>query len=549
MTSAEADAAGPEETTAAYRITLLVIVVLASTLYATTVLVVSVILPQMQGSLSATQEQISWVVTLNILATAMVTPMTGWLVARFGRRAVMLWGLGGFTLATLLCGTASSLEELVLWRVAQGALGAPLTPLAQAVILDTFPKRQHGTVTSIFGMGVVVGPVVGPILGGYLAEAYNWRWAFFMIFPVGVVSWIGLAFILRDGGRSHSARLDWTGFLSLILAVAAFQLMLDRGERADWFDSIEIILWACIAALALYVFLVHSLTSDRPFLNLRLLLDRNYALGLVIVTVYGMLNFTPMVIMPQMLQNLMGYPDAIIGELLAWRGAGAVLGFFLAMYVGKLDPRIGMTLGFGMLAYAGWMMMNFDMNVTPAQVAMNSALQGVAVGLIWVPLVVATYATLDPRHLAETSSVFHLMRNLGSSLFISLSVTTVVRSGNGNYERMTQFASPYHEPIARGVADGHWSLETTDGLARFAREIARQASMLGYLNAFALFTLACLSALPLILLVRVRRAPPSSPAVPSPAAPSPAAAASPSGPSTGAAGRTSRPPEQEAEAT
>ena len=270
--------------------------------------------------------------------------------------------------------------------------------------------------------------------------------------------------------------------------------------------------------------------ADRPFLNLRLLLDRNYALGLVIVTVYGMLNFTPMVMLPPMLKNLMGYPDAVIGELLAWRGAGAVLGFFLAMYVGRLDPRIGMTVGFSMLAYAGWEMMHFDMNVTPQQVAWLSALQGVAVGLIWVPLVVATYATLDPRHLAETSSVFHLMRNLGSSLFISLSVTTVVRSGNANYQRMTEFASPHHEPVARGVADGYWSVETVEGVARLAREIHRQAAMLAYLNAFALFTLACLAALPLILLVRVRRTPPAQP-------PAPAAA------------RSARPPEQEAEAT
>ncbi|MFN4089000.1 MAG: DHA2 family efflux MFS transporter permease subunit [Alphaproteobacteria bacterium] len=502
MTSAET-ASGEPDTTAAYRVTLLIIVVLASTLYATTVLVVSVILPQMQGSLSATQDQISWVVTLNILATAMVTPMTGWLVARFGRRAVMLWGLGGFTIATLLCGTSSSLEELVLWRVAQGAFGAPMTPLAQAIILDTFPKRQHGTVTSIFGMGVVVGPVIGPILGGYLAEAYNWRWAFFMIFPIGVVSWVGLAVILREGGRTQQARLDWTGFLSLMLAVACFQLMLDRGERADWFDSMEIILWGSVAAIGLYVFIVHSLMADRPFLNLRLLLDRNYALGLVIVTVYGMLNFTPMVMMPPMLQNLMGYPDAIIGELLAWRGAGAVLGFFLAMYVGKLDPRVGMTVGFLMLAGSGWLMMGFDTNVTPQDVAVVSAIQGVAIGLIWVPLVIATYATLDPRYLAETSSVFHLMRNLGSSLFISISVTMVVRSGNANYSRMTEFASPYHDPVARGVADGYWSLESAEGLARLAHEIARQASMVAYLNAFGLFTLACLAALPLILMVRV----------------------------------------------
>lgn len=492
------------ETTAAYRVSLLLILTLASTLYGTTVLVVGVILPQMQGAMSATQEEISWVVTLNILATAMATPMTGWLVARFGRRQLVLWALGGFTLSTFLCGTATSLEELILWRVLQGGFGAPMTPLAQAIILDTFPRRQHGTVTSIFGMGVVIGPVIGPVLGGYLAEVYDWRWAFFMLFPVGVISWVGLAAILPDRGRLSSARLDWIGFLSLMVAVASFQLMMDRGQRLDWFDSTFIVTLGAAAALGLYVFVVHGVMSERPFLNLRLLLNRNYALGLMIVTVYGMLNFTPMVLLPPMLQNLMGYPVDIIGELIAWRGAGALCGFFLAIYIGKLDPRIGMTAGFLIQAWSGWIMMGFDMNTTWALVSLTSWMQGISVGVLWVPLVVATFATLDPRHLAETSAVFHLMRNLGSSLFISLCVTVIARSGTANYARMTEFASPYHEPATRDFAAGAWSLDTVTGLAGFSREIARQASLIGYLNSFALFTFACLAVIPFIMMVEAR---------------------------------------------
>ena len=480
---------------------------LASTLYGTTFLIVSVILPQMQGSLSATQDQISWIVTFNILATAMATPTTGWLVARFGRRPVILNCLAGFTVSTFLCGTAGSLELLVLYRILQGALGAPLVPLGQAVILDTYPREEHGKVTSIFGMGVVIGPVIGPVLGGYLAEVYDWRWAFFMLVPAGALSWLGLLPILTDRGRQSNVRLDWTGFLALMVAVVGFQLMLDRGERNDWFDSTEIILEAVAAGLGFYVFVVHSITTKRPFLNPKLLLDRNYAVGLLLVTVYGMLNFTPMVLLPPMLKGLMGYPDSIIGELLAWRGAGAGAGFFLAMYVGKLDPRIGITIGFLIQAYSGWLMMGFDVNVTAADVAVASVLQGVAIGLIWVPLVVASFATLNPDYLAESSAIFHLGRNIGSSLFISLSVTALIRSGNANYSRMTAFASEANEPLVHGdrAVSDQWSLESTAGLARLAREIARQAAMIGYLDAFALYTFASLATLPLVLIVRVRK--------------------------------------------
>jgi len=485
------------------RTMILATITLSQTLYGMTFLMVAVVLPQIQGSLSATQDQISWVVTLNILATAIVTPMSGWLSSKFGWRNVMLFCLAGFTIATVLCGMAQSLEAMVFFRILQGGLGAPITPIGNAVILDVYPKSQHGKVTAIYGMGVVVGPIIGPVFGGALSEVYGWRSTFWIIVPICVVSLAGLYAFLSDGGQKRGARFDWTGFLALSLAVTCLQLILDRGNRIDWFESDEIIIEAAIGGLAFYVFIVHSLTTRFPFLNPRHLLDRNYSLGLIIVFIYGMLNFTPMVLLPPMLKDLMNFPDSIIGFLIACRGAGAVVGFFLAMWVGKMDPRIGLITGFLIQALSGFMMMHFDINVTRSEVAVTSLLQGLSVGLIWVPLIVATFATLDRRFLSESTGVLHLLRNLGSSIFISACVTTLIRTGQSSHARLTEFITPFNETLSGSGFPTFWSLETLTGLAAMGGEIHRQAAMIGYLNAFGLFTLASIVVLPLILLVKV----------------------------------------------
>ena len=504
MTTADATTPETGETLTPFRRWMILAAISsATTLYAMTILIVSVVLPQMQGSLSATPDQISWVMTFNILATAVVTPMSGWLTGQFGWRKVMIGSQIGFSIATLLCGFANSLEALVIYRVLQGGFGAPLIPLAQAVILDIFPRRQHGLVTSIFGMTVVIGPIFGPIFGGYLTELYNWRWAFFMLVPMAMIGVLGLWGFLKDGGREKDIRFDWTGFLLLSAALATLQLVLDRGERLDWLYSREIVLEIGIGCCAFYAFLVHSYMAEKPFLNLRLLRDWNYSLGLVIVLIYGMLNFTPMVVMPPMLKGLGGYPETVIGTLLGGRGVGAVLGFFLAGRFSKLHPRVGMTIGFAMQALSGVHMMTFDINVGMFDVLLASFIQGCAIGLIWVPLVVATFATLEKRYLAETAAVFHLLRNIGSSIFISLSVTTVVRTGTTNYARMTEFVTPFNELLNFPEYLRFWDIETAHGLARVAIEVKHQADMIGFLNAFGLYTLACVVALPLVLMVRM----------------------------------------------
>ena len=495
------------ELSLARRVMVMAAVVLASTLYATTLLVASTLLPQMQGSMAATPDEIAWTTTFNILATAIATPMTGFLVARFGRRRVMLFCVSGFTVATYLCGQAESLESVVLWRVVQGGIGAPVVPLANAIALDSFPRRRAGLVSSIFGMTVVLGPVAGPALGGMLAEAYNWRWAFYMIVPAGALAALALRLALPPDKPGAPVRLDWIGFLALSTAIACVQLVLSRGQRLDWYESPEIIAETCLAALAFYLFLAHSLTAERPFLNLRLLLDRNYALGMLLVFVYGMLNFTPIVLLPSLLQQHAGYPDSVIGLIVGYRGIGGTVGFCSTLLIGRWDPRIGMAIGFGLLVASGAWLMSLDLNVGVDVLLMNSMLQGVAVGIVWVPLTVMTFASLERRHLEESMSLFHLLRNIGSSLFISLSVAEIVRSTAVNYGRMAEMVSPYNEALAMPGVMGGWSAGTIPGLAQLGKEIGRQAAMIGYVNAFGLYTAAAAAAVLLVLLARRGAAP------------------------------------------
>ncbi len=480
-------------------------VILAASLYATTLLIASTLLPQMQGTLAATADEISWAMTFNILATAVITPMTGWLVARFGRRNVMMWSIMGFSIATWLCGSAESLETLVLWRVAQGGLGAPVVPLSNAILLDSFPRRQAGMVTSAFGMAVVIGPAIGPTLGGFLAETYSWRMAFYMLVPVGLTAWLGLKFLLPRDMPTGKLRLDWIGFLTLAVAISCAQLVLSRGQRLDWFESAEIVTEAVIGVVAFFMFVVHSLTADKPFLDPKILRDPNYALGLALVTVYGMLNFTPVVLLPSLLQQYAGFPDQVIGDILGARGIGATIGFFLAIFAGKVDPRIGMAFGFSLQVIAGLWLMSMDLNVSMGALMLNSMLQGMAVGIFWVPLTIATFPTMETRLMPEAMSLFHLMRNIGSSFFISVCVAEIIHSTGSNYSRMTEMVSPYNRALSLPWVMGNWTTESAQGLVRLSREINRQSAMIGYTNAFGLYTATSAFAILLILMARKRQ--------------------------------------------
>jgi MFS transporter, DHA2 family, multidrug resistance protein len=490
------------------RVLVLLTIVLSCTIYAGSVLISSALLPQLQGALSATQDEVSWVMTFNIVATAVATPATGWLADRFGPRPTMTWSALLFAVSTFMCGASNSLEELVLWRIVQGAAGAPLVPLGQTILLDSFPRRQHSTVISIFGMANMIGPSLGPMFAGQIAETLGWRWGFWMVVPVAAAAVAGSWLTLPRDETRRDTRLDWLGFLSLSAGIGAAQLVFSRGQRLDWFDSAEIVIATFVAGLMLYVFCMHSLTSERPFVRLKLLTDRNYALGLLLVMLFGMLNFATIVLLPPLLQQHAGYPESAIGEFVGWRGIGSAIGFLVAMPMARLDPRVSLAIGGLLQITTGLWLMSFDLNVGMTTLILCNTLQGTAIGVSWVPLTVITFWTLSPAYRAEAMSVFHLFRNFGSSLFISIAVAEIVRTSAGNYARMVEYISPYNRVLEMPWAMGNWSTETAAGLARLSGEIARQSILIGYTNAWLLYTLAAAASLPLCLLARLPKASP-----------------------------------------
>jgi DHA2 family multidrug resistance protein len=486
------------------RTLVLLTVSLCTMLYSLTVTIVNVTLPQLQGALSATPDQVAWVVTLNLVATAVVTPMTGWLVGRFGRRPVMIWSVFGFAVSSLLCATAASLAPLLVYRIGQGAFGAPLVPLSQALIVATYPEKDRAMAQGFFGMSVVLGPAIGPVFGGYLAEEYSWRWVFLLIVPLAFAALVMVLAFIRDGNRKADSRLDWTGFLALSIAVTCLQLVMDRGERLDWFGSNEIILLTAVMGLSFYVFLVHSFTAEQPFISPSLFLDRNFTIALIIVFVYGMLNFTPIVLLPPLLQNLNGYPDSLIGWILAMRGVGLVLGFFLAGRMGRFDPRAGLLIGMTLVAASGIMLMRFTFETGVAELSWMGLIQGLGCGLMWVPLSIVAFASLRPERLPEASAIFHLLRNFGSSIFISISVMAAIRTTKITHAELAETVSPLNEKLRFPEILGRFSLDDPSGVAAIAGEIDRQAQLIGYLNAFLLYTAAAFVTMPFLFFVRIK---------------------------------------------
>ncbi len=481
---------------------ILLMVPLTTLLFGMTITLVNVVLPQMRGTFAATPDQIAWVVTSNLVATAVATPMTSWLANRLGWRNLLFFAVLGFTTSSLLCGLAGSLEALVLYRVGQGLFGAPIMPMGQAVLLATFPRHLHPTVMMLWGAGSVAGPVIGPVLGSMISETYSWRGAFFMIVPPGIAAMTCVWFALSSHTERKRTHFDWTGFVALSVAVAAAQLIMDRGQRLDWFESIEIIIEAIVAVVSLWIFVVHSLTSRQPFLDPRLLLDRNFAIGLLLSLIMGMLAFTPMVLFPMLLHDLRGYPDSEVGVLLAARGLGNWCSFLIVVPFTRRNPRLAVACGLAAQAVAGLAMARLDINVTSFDVFWTNMLQGFGFGLAFTPMTVLAFATLPPERMTEGTGIFHLVRSFGSSVFISASVVLLLRSAAANYAGLNEFLSPFNKTLTYPTVLGLWNMSTPSGLMSLAGEVQRQAAMIGFINAFYLFALAAAVAVPLAWLQR-----------------------------------------------
>lgn len=475
---------------------ILVMVQFTTLLYGMSITLANVVLPQVKGAMSATQDQIAWVVTFNLVATAVATPLTGWLANRLGWRNLMFFALVGFTISSFLCGLATNLEFLVAARVGQGFFGAAIMPMGQGILLATFPRALHAMVMMLWGTGAVFGPIGGPVLGSMISEASNWRGAFLMVGPPGVLATIVVWFVLAPFTERRPVRFDWTGFLALAMAIASAQLIMDRGQRLDWFESPEIIAEAFIGLVGLWIFIAHTLTATNPFVNPRLLLDRNFSIGLVTVFVMGMLSYTPMVLFPGLLNDLRGYPEGIIGLLLAGRGLGNLASFAIVVQATRWNARLAMAVGLALQAISGWWMAQLDINLTSGDVFWSNALQGFGFGLAFTPVSVLAVATMSSKLVPEAMGLFHLVRNFGSSLFISASVVLLIRSTAINYSVLSEGISDFNKALSYPDVIGQWNLGTPSGLMALAGEVHRQAAMIGYINAFYLFAITAALAVP-----------------------------------------------------
>ncbi len=462
--------------------------------------------------MSASQEEINWVLTSYIVAAAIMTAPTGFLASRFGRTRLFTIAVAGFTFASVLCGLAQSLEEIVIFRVLQGMFGAALVPLSQAVMYDIYPPEQRGAAMALWTMGVMIGPIFGPILGGWFTENYSWRWVFYINVPFGVVTAFGLLTFLKETSYGKSVRLDWIGFGTLSLAIGAFQTMLDRGETLDWFGSREIIIEALLAGVGFYVFLVQFSLAPRPFLSPRLFTDRNFVVGITLYFTMGLIMYATLALLAPYLQTLMDYPVVTAGIVLAPRGAGLMLSALVCgRLIGKVSERLLVGLGFIAGAYALYDMTFWTPDVSEWTMISVGLIQGLSLGFLTIPINIITFATLPSELRTEAAGIYSLMRNLGSAIGISVTGALLQINTQVNHALIAGEVTPFNRALQTGAAARFWNPESVRGGAMLDQMITRQAQIIGYVDDFKLMLILAIAVLPLLLLTRptgsVRRPP------------------------------------------
>jgi len=486
-----------------HRLIVTICTVLATLMQALDTTIANVALPYMQGSFAAAPDQITWVLTSYIVAAAIMTAPIGWLSARFGRKALFIACLAGFTFASVLCGLANSLEQMVIFRLLQGAFGAGLVPLSQATMLDLYPLEQRGSAMALWGVGVMVGPILGPTLGGYLTDVYDWRWVFFINVPFGLAGIAGLALFLRERNGRAGLKFDWIGFAALSLGLGALQLVLDRGEVKDWFGSTEILVETLLALLGLYLFVVHIATANQPFIPPRIFRDLNFSIGLLIMFAVGMVLLASSALLAPYLQTLGNYPVAQAGILMAPRGVGTMAAMMLAgRLVKRLDPRLLMFAGFTMLAESAREMVGWTPDVGPWSLTVTTLLQGAGLGLVFTPLQVVAFATLPANLRTDGTALFSLVRNVGSSIGVSVASFLLAQNTQVVHAALAAHVTPFNRMLQSGGAYLYWNSATSAGLSALNAEITRQASIVAYMDDFKLMLIVALPAMLLLFLLR-----------------------------------------------
>ena len=474
--------------------------------------ITNVALPHMSASLGASQETISWVLTSYILASAVAIPITGWLADRIGAKRLFVSSVAIFTIASILCGLAQNITEIVLFRVLQGIGGAFLGPLAQTLMLDINKPSEHGKAMSVYGMGVMVGPIMGPVLGGYLTEWFDWRWCFFVNVPVGIVCLTGLITLLPEKKLTRR-HIDLFGFAMLALGLCGLQLMLDRGQHADWFSSTEIWIEGAVALCGFWVFFTHTLTARKPLFARDLFADRNFTSAAVFMFIIGMVMFAAMALLPSLLQGLYGYSVVQTGEILAARGIGVLITMAIAgKLVGRVDPRLLVATGFALSSASLWMMVGWSLEQSWQPFISSGVLQGLGIGLVFVPLQTLAFGTLPPSARTEGAAVLNLTRNIGSSIGIAIVMALLARNIQVSHADLAQLVTPNNLPVdpaqlARFGDYGAAALQMADGM------VNQQAAMIAYLDDFFIMTIACAVAIPAAFLLRKPKPrPPGGPA-------------------------------------
>lgn len=478
-------------------------IMLATVMQAIDTTIANVALPSMQGEMSATQDQISWVLTSYIVAAAIMTAPTGVVAARFGRKKVFLTSVVGFTVASMLCGASSSLSEIVFFRLLQGIFGAGLVPLSQAVLLDTYPREKHGSAMAIWGLGVMVGPILGPSLGGYLTEYYNWRWVFYINLPVGIFAFLGILAAVPETTKNRTRSFDYFGFALLGLAIGALQLMLDRGQSLDWFSSREIIIEATATGLFLYMFLVHMFTAKEPFIEPALFLDRNFVIGLVFIFIIGITLFATLALLPPFMQQLMEFPVVTTGFVLAPRGMGTMTAMLVVgRLIGKIDTRKLIFFGLSLMVISLFIMGHFTTEVSITVIVWSGVLQGLGFGFVFVPLSTSTFSTLSSTLRTEGTAMYSLIRNIGSSIGISIVVTMLARNTQVNHASLAEVINPFRLALAPENLPYILDWSSTTGVVALNSMVTMQAATIAYLNDFRLIMWITILSMPLLLIMK-----------------------------------------------
>ena len=466
--------------------------------------IANVALPYMQGNFSASSDEITWVITSYITAAAMMTGPVGWLAARFGRKLLYVTCIIGFTIASMLCGAAQSLEQMVLFRLLQGMFSAALVPLSQSTLLDIYPHEQRGFAMAIWGVGVMIGPIMGPTLGGYLTEMYNWRWVFYINLPFGVLAALGLLAFLPSALPQSSLRFDWIGFAALAGGIGALQLMLDRGQTLDWFSSREIVIEAVVAGLGIYLFIVHMLFSPRPLIRPLLFKDRNFAAGLVVMFAVGTILVSSLTVMTPWLEVLSSYPVATAGLVMAPRGLGNLCSIMIAGRLAtRIDPRYLVATGMLLMCTSFWRMTGWTPDVSQREIITAIIIQGAGLGLVFTPLQLLAFTTLSPELRTEGASLFSLSRNIGAAVGVSITSSLLSRNAQALHEMIGASVTPFNRALQALAPSTHlMDPATHQGAALLDQAVNRQAQIIAYSDNYVLMIFATLPALLLLLLMR-----------------------------------------------